>query len=59
MNGHCSFKMSSTFEQTNEMNTKLTKSSMEQVLKVRKDKQSGALQYLQLNKLSKGVGVCI
>ena len=57
MNGHCSFKMSSTFEQSIEMKTKLTKLSMEQDLKVRKGKQSGALKYLQLNKLSKGVGV--
>ena len=30
---------------------------MKQVLKVRKDKQSKALEYLQVNKLSKEVGV--
>ena len=30
---------------------------MKQVLKVRKEKQSGALPYLQINKLDKDVGV--
>ena len=48
--------MSPNFAYSNEMKTKLIKLIMEQVLKVRKDKASGALKYLQLNKLSKDVG---
>ena len=43
--------MSSNFAQSNEMKTKLIKLIMKKALKVQKDKQSRALQYLQVNKL--------
>ena len=41
------------------MKTKLIRSYMKQLLKLRKDKQNGALQYLKVNKLRKDVGVSI
>ena len=39
------------------MKKKLLKLMTKQVLKVQKDKQSVALQYLQVNKLSKDIGI--
>ena len=50
---HYSLKMSSNFAQSNEIKKKLMKLIIKQVLKVEKGKQRGALQYLQVDKLSK------
>ena len=41
------------------LKTKLIRLYMKQLLKLRKDKQNGALQYLMVNKLRKDVGVSI
>ena len=49
--------MLSNFAQSNEMKTKLIKLITKKALKVQKDKQSKALQYLQVNKLSEDVDV--
>ena len=50
-------KMSSNIAYSNEMKTKLIELIVKEALKARKDKQSGSLQYLQANELSKDVGV--
>ena len=55
---HYSFKMAKNFVTVDEMKTNLTRLNMKQFLKVRKEKQSGALQFVEvLYKLSKDVGV--
>ena len=52
-----SFKMAINFVKTNEMKPNLTRLNTKQLLKVRKQEQSGALQFLEVNKVNKDVGV--
>ena len=54
---HYSFKMAINFVKIDEMKTNLTTLNTKQFLNVRKGKQSEALQFFEVNKLSKDGGV--
>ena len=56
-NVHYLFKMAINFAKIDEMKKNLTRLNTKQFLKVRKVKQSGALQFFDVNKQSKDVGV--
>ena len=49
--------MAINFVKTNEMKPNLTRLNTKQLLKVGKQEQSGALQFLEVNKVNKDVGV--
>ena len=53
---HYSFGMATNFVNINEIRTKLATLYAKKVVTVRKDKQDGALQFFEVNKLSKDVG---
>ena len=55
--GAFSFKRAINFVKIDEIKTNLTRLNTKQFLKVRERKQSGALQFFEVNKLSKDVGV--
>ena len=54
---HYSFKMAINFVKIDEMKTSLTRMNTKQFVKLRKEKQSQALQFFEVNKLSKDKGV--
>ena len=53
---HYSFRMATNFVNIDEIRTKLATLHAKKVVKVRKDKQDAALQFFEVNKLSKDVG---
>ena len=56
-NVHYSFKIAINFVKINEMKKKFNQIKHQALPKKRKEKQSGALQFFEVNKLSKDVGV--